>query len=115
MENKLSPKDFFEDNIKEILNKVERTILRKNTEYSKNTDVFANFRPLTLVDDKGEKISCGINEKQILWGYLQKHLFSLYKMCQSGNYSVPQWSEKITDSIAYLSILMALVLDEEYK
>jgi hypothetical protein len=53
----------------------------------------------------------GITSKQALLGMLTKHLVSISDMCKGGNYSVERWEEKIGDSINYLLLLKALVLE----
>lgn len=51
--------------------------------------------------------------KQALAGFMAKHTVSVYDMCRSNEvFSIPQWSEKITDHINYLLILRALVEEE---
>ena len=54
-----------------------------------------------------------IPAKQALAGIMVKHTVSVYDMCRSrGVYPVELWEEKITDSINYLLLLKALVIEE---
>lgn len=51
--------------------------------------------------------------RDALAGMMLKHTVSIYDMCTSENrYSMEQWDEKITDHIAYLYILKAVVCEE---
>ncbi len=52
--------------------------------------------------------------EQALAGMMAKHTISVYDMINSGgDYSVEQWSEKITDHINYLILLKALVKERQ--
>lgn len=56
----------------------------------------------------------GITTKQALLGMLTKHLVSLSDMIASdASYSEGIWSEKISDSINYLMLLKAIVIEEQ--
>ena len=58
----------------------------------------------------------GISERQALAGMMAKHSVSVYDMCLSGKkYPIELWQEKITDSINYLLLLNALVLEADDK
>lgn len=50
--------------------------------------------------------------KQALAGMMCKHTVSIYDMCNGGEYPEKKWEEKITDSINYLLLLKAMVLEE---
>lgn len=50
--------------------------------------------------------------EQALAGMLVKHTVSVYDMCVGGVYSLDKWTEKITDSINYLLLLKAIVVEE---
>jgi hypothetical protein len=46
---------------------------------------------------------------------LAKHVVSVYDMCMSdGKFGIEKWTEKVTDSINYLLLLMAAVWEEDY-
>jgi hypothetical protein len=52
---------------------------------------------------------------QALGGMMSKHTVSIYDMINSGDaYSTKLWTEKITDHINYLLLLLALV-DDSHK
>lgn len=76
----------------------------KTAEYA-TEDRLHNFRVAAAVE--------GITPRQALAGMMAKHTMSVYDMCRAGDYSLDQWAEKITDSINYLLLLWALVVDEE--
>lgn len=62
---------------------------------------------------KKAAILMGCTPKQALLGMLSKHTISVADMITSGNnYPVEKWCEKITDSINYHLLLMALVVEE---
>lgn len=54
----------------------------------------------------------GCTPKQALAGMLAKHTVSIYDMCAGGEYSQEKWTEKITDSINYLLLLKAMVVND---
>ena len=53
--------------------------------------------------------------KQALAGMMAKHSVSIYDMCAEDSKNLEKWEEKITDSINYLLLLKALVLEEIWK
>lgn len=55
----------------------------------------------------------GETQTEALAGMMAKHTVSVYDMCKSPNkYNLDKWNEKITDSINYLLILRAMVVEE---
>lgn len=54
-----------------------------------------------------------VTPKQALAGMMAKHTVSIYDMCAEGKHSVEKWTEKITDSINYLLLLKAMIVEEE--
>lgn len=54
----------------------------------------------------------GCTPEQALAGMMAKHTVSIYDMCAEGEHSLDKWTEKITDSINYLLLLKALVVEE---
>ena len=50
--------------------------------------------------------------KEILFGYMLKHLTSLSDMCREDSKDRDKWVEKITDSINYLLLLRGLVEED---
>lgn len=63
---------------------------------------------------KKAAVLMNMTPKAALLGMLSKHLISVVDMCTDGNtYSVERWTEKLTDSINYLLILKAIVIEEQ--
>lgn len=82
----------------------------KNEEYTPGgNDRFHNFEVAAALQ--------GCDKKQALAGMMAKHSVSVYDMCRGGRRSYPldMWKEKITDSINYLLILSAMVVEEEIE
>lgn len=48
---------------------------------------------------------------QALAGMMVKHTVSIYDMCAEGEHSIGKWEEKISDSINYLLLLKAMVVE----
>lgn len=62
---------------------------------------------------KRAAVLMGTTPKAALMGMLSKHLVSVSDMCMNDTGSpVDKWTEKITDSINYLYLLKALVIEE---
>ena len=80
------------------------TLVNKAAEYATD-DRLHNFKVAAAVE--------GVTPRQALAGMMAKHTVSVYDMCRSGEYSLERWAEKITDSINYLLLLWALVVEEE--
>lgn len=77
----------------------------KGEEYSLDEDRLLAFKKAANVQ--------GETPTQALCGMMAKHTVSVYDMAMSGNsYSVARWDEKITDSINYLLLLKALIMEE---
>ena len=82
----------------------------------------------TLLGAKGEEYDTDSNDrlhafkvaaeiqhttpKQALAGMMAKHTVSVYDMCAEGEHSLEKWTEKITDSINYLLLLKAMVVED---
>ena len=52
---------------------------------------------------------------QALMGMMSKHTVSIYDMCQHrdpNDFTMDMWNEKITDSINYLLLMKAIVVEE---
>ena len=96
----------FQKIVEEQMNRCKDMLMKKGTEYDYETaDRLGSFKRGAVI--------LKISPKQVLTGYLNKHIISIYDMC-TGNkmYSVEQWNEKITDAINYLLLLRALVEEE---
>lgn len=96
----------FEKIVGEQMNRCKHILVKKGVEYDCETeDRLGSFK-------RGAAI-LNITPKQVLTGYLNKHIISIYDMCTSNNmYPMEQWNEKITDAINYLLLLRALVEEE---
>lgn len=78
----------------------------KSEEYSSNKDRLHNFKCAAGYRNQ--------DPKDALWGMATKHFVSVSDMCQDGkDHSLELWNEKITDSINYLLLLKALVVEEK--
>lgn len=83
---------------------------KKNQEYTPSTkdkeeDILSQFKRAAMLTES--------TPRQALLGMLMKHLISLVDMCNSkDSYSLETWTEKITDTTNYLTLLKALVIEE---
>lgn len=80
----------------------------KGKEYSLTDDRLHAFKKAASLQNE--------TMKQALCGMLAKHVVSVYDMCMSGDqFGIDKWTEKITDSINYLLLLMAAIWEEDYE
>ena len=97
----------FEDIVNQQFEICRNLLVDKGKEYSLTDDRLAAFKKAAEL--QGETI------KQALCGMLAKHIVSVYDMCMSGNrFQAEKWTEKITDAINYLLLLMAAIREEDY-
>ena len=97
----------FEDIVNQQFETCRDLLVDKGKEYSLTDDRLAAFKKAAEL--QGETI------KQALCGMLAKHIVSVYDMCMSGEaFTIDKWGEKITDSINYLLLLIAAVMEEDY-
>ena len=98
--------DRFNEIVDNQMNHCAKVLAEKGKEYVFSADRLDHF--------KNSAEEQGISPKQALWGMTSKHLTSLGRMCkaENGNYSPEVWSEKITDSMNYMLLLLALVTEE---
>ena len=84
-----------------------REVLKvKGDEYVFGTDRLEHF--------KSSGATQGISPEQALWGMVAKHLVSLSYMCQAeNNFNDKVWREKITDTMNYMILLRALILEDD--
>ena len=76
----------------------------KSSEYAEDDDRLHNFKIAAKLQD------CSV--QQALAGMMAKHTISIYDMCRSNEtFSEELWLEKITDSINYLLLLKASLVD----
>jgi hypothetical protein len=98
----------FEEIVTNELDYCKTLLTSKGKEYSLTDDRLACFKRAASL--QGETM------KQALCGMLAKHVVSVYDMCMSdGKFTVDKWTEKVTDSINYLLLLMAAVEEEDYE
>ena len=81
-------------------------LMEKGKEYAEDEhDRLEHFKAAAAI--------MGTTPRAALMGMLSKHLVSVSDMCMSGNhYDWERWREKLTDSINYLVLLAALVIEE---
>ena len=98
--------DRFNHVIVDQLDFCKALLFHKGIEYDNDeTDRLASFKAAGVLQD--------ISPKEALCGMMAKHIVSVYEMCRSSDeFSMERWTEKITDSINYLLILKAMVIDE---
>ena len=81
-------------------------LIRKGEEYSLEEDRLIAFKKAARLQNE--------TPKQSLCGMMTKHVISLYDMCESNEiFTEERWREKITDTINYLLLLRALVVEEK--
>lgn len=90
--------------VEDQLARIQRVLVKKETEYSLGTDRMSVF-----------KHGAGITEEtpeQVLYGFMLKHIISVTDMVNSkATYSEELWNEKITDICNYLILLQGLLRD----
>lgn len=95
----------FEELVSDQLQASVDLLVVKGAEYSLVDDRLASFKKAAAL--QGETV------KQALCGMLAKHVVSVYDMCMTdGRFSIARWNEKITDSINYLLLLKAAVMED---
>lgn len=85
----------------------EKILGVKASEYADDTDRLHNFKQAAHVQQT--------TPVRALSGMMSKHTVSVYDMMHEGEYSMEQWSEKITDNINYLILLKALLIEAELE
>lgn len=100
----------FNKAVEEQIEYCKKLLVSKGNEYSegkaiKEPDRFHAFRVAAELQ--------GCSEKQALAGMMAKHTVSVYDMCQGEDYPIEKWEEKITDSINYLLLLKAMIVEEK--
>lgn len=100
----------FNETVKEQVNKSLDLLVSKGKEYEiDGGDRLQAFKVAASLT--------GESQIKALAGMMAKHTVSIYDMCNSDakQYSKERWEEKITDSINYLLILKAMVIEELEK
>ena len=96
----------FEDIVNQQLEICRDLLVVKGKEYSLTADRLESFKKAASLQNE--------TMKQALCGMLAKHVVSVYDMCMTdGKFGIEKWTEKVTDSINYLLLLMAAVWEED--
>lgn len=96
----------FEQVFEHRANVCREVLIVKAAEYATEGDRLHNFKAAAALK--------GTNPAEALGGMLVKHLVSLFDMIGSGeDYSREIWDEKIGDSLNYLFLLDAIVVENE--
>lgn len=95
--------EVFEGIVNQQINHCKDILIVKAREYA-TEDRLHNFKTAAVLQ--------GCTVKQALAGMMAKHTVSVYDMVQSGKkYPQELWNEKITDSLNYLLLLTAAVVE----
>ena len=95
----------FNEVVKEQLERIEKLLVKKQSEYNLDTDRLSVFK-------HGASMSKETPE-QVLYGFLLKHLISQADMISTGEkYTKELWLEKITDIMNYNILLLGLLEDD---
>ena len=98
----------FERIVEDQLTLARNLLIIKGQEYSLSEDRLAAFKKAANL--QGETV------KQALCGMLAKHIVSVYDMAMSNKtFDESRWNEKITDSINYLLLLKAAIVEENHE
>lgn len=101
-------KEEFDSIFKDTIKTISTTLLKKRQEYAPdafNNDCLRNFKLGSSLLGSSEMCLCS---------YLLKHIVSIFDMSKNPmSYDIQVWNEKITDSINYLLLLKALVIEEK--
>lgn len=98
--------DIFESIVNTQVKHCTDLLLSKGQEYAPGVDRLAAFKKAAGLLDQ--------TQAQAAFGMLAKHLVSVADMVQSGeHYSPERWDEKIGDSINYLLIIRAIIIEED--
>ena len=100
----MTKKDF-NDSVKLLFKICEDTLITKGKEYAPNRDRLDHFKKAAAL--------LRTTPGKALLGQLTKHLVSIIDMIEEpAKYNFDKWVEKIGDSINYLALLFAVVLEE---
>ena len=99
--------DAFEKIVAEQMEHCTDILVVKAREYAGDGDRLHNFKVAAALE--------GCTPRKALAGMLAKHTVSVFDMCQTDKeYSMEQWTEKITDHMNYLLLLKALITEETW-
>lgn len=87
------------------MERCEEVLGTKNKEYASDADKLHNFRVAADLQ--------GTTEREALGGMMAKHVVSIYDLIQRDTLAPMEvWDEKITDTMNYLILLKAIVIEE---
>lgn len=93
--------------VTEELENIKNILIKKGIEYTPDDDRLSAFK-------KGSDLLQSTPAKTLL-GYLTKHIISIYDMIKSDDkFTKELWVEKITDTISYLLLLLAIKTEEGF-
>lgn len=95
----------FNEIVEELLKTTQNTLIRKEDEYSLDTDRLSTFKKAAVIQHQ--------TNAQALLGMMTKHIVSIYDIVEQNKpVSKALANEKIGDAINYLCLLYA-VLEEQ--
>lgn len=99
-------KEKFDSIANSQLESCKRILIEKGNEYAPSEDRLEHFkRSASLMKT---------TPRMALFSFLVKHLISIADMCSSTeNYTETKWNEKINDTINYLILLKAIIMEEK--
>ena len=97
----------FNEVVETQFDKCKGLLFVKGGEYALNSDRLEYFKKAAALQNT--------TPNGALFGMLAKHIVSLAEMCEYPieRFTKERWSEKITDSMNYLTLLWALVNDND--
>jgi hypothetical protein len=95
----------FDDVIEHVDNISRDTLMKKNGAYNPSEDKLAGFKTAANLQ--------GITPREACVGMMAKHIVSVFDMVGAeGPFDEEVWDEKIGDSINYMYLLRALIVEE---
>jgi hypothetical protein len=95
----------FNEIFQDTVNRSRSVLVRKAGEYADENDRLHNFKQAAHLQATTQRITLG--------GFMAKHLVSVYDLIRKEECaSLEVWDEKILDSINYLILLRAAVIEE---
>jgi hypothetical protein len=99
----------FEEILVQQIEECKYTLITKAIEYAQDDDRLHNFKVAAELQ--------GVTPRVALGGMFAKHIVSIFDMLPEDDNSVDMevWDEKIGDSLNYLFLLKALIVEERYE
>lgn len=92
--------------VKEFLDQTEKVLVRKEGEYSLDTDRFSFFKRMAQIEN--------CTPEESLLHCMSKHITSFYDMVQSKNkFTKELWFDKLGDIVNYCILLRGLLEDDD--